>query len=117
MTSIPTDETESALACNLNALSPGERTRHGEAAAALFAAVVEAHELPDGYGFQLPPESSTLVLAAEFVSRECRCCPFFTFIIELEPAGGPLWLRLTGPEGVKELLLAELGHLLPVATR
>ena len=117
MNTSPVSEAGAILACNLNALSPTERSRHGEVGAILFAAVVETHELPDGYGFRLSPESSMLALATEFISRERLCCPFFTFVLELTPGGGPLWLRLTGPEGVKELLFAELGHLLPVAAR
>jgi hypothetical protein len=30
--------------------------------------------------------------------------PFFNFGLEIEPNSGPLWLRLTGGEGVKEIL-------------
>ena len=35
---------------------------------------------------------------------ERECCPFFTFVLEREPTGGALWLRLTGPEGTKQVL-------------
>jgi hypothetical protein len=35
------------------------------------------------------------------------CCPFFDFRLELR-ADGVLWLSLTGPEGVKDLLRAEM---------
>ena len=36
------------------------------------------------------------------------CCRFFNFSVEVEPHREPLWLRLTGGEGVKELLQVTL---------
>jgi len=48
-------------------------------------------------------------MAAEFVALEKLCCPFVRFLLEMPEDGGPLRLDLTGREGVKELLRAELG--------
>lgn len=42
------------------------------------------------------------------MDNECRCCPFLGFTLELLPDDGPLTLRLTGPDGVREFLAAEL---------
>jgi len=38
---------------------------------------------------------------AHFVEPERQCCSFYHFVLEIEPGGGPLWLRLTGGEEVK----------------
>lgn len=106
---------ESPIACDMSAIEPGERGRHVANAGELFRAVEEIRELPDGYAFRLPNNSGTLLKAAQFVSLERLCCPFLGFALELEPEGGPVWLRLTGREGVKEFIRGEVGGLLGVA--
>ena len=96
------------FACNLSALTSAERAKHQELSRTLLAAVQERKELPTGYAFRLPP--GKLVTAAEWVAYERKCCPFFTFAIEQSRDEGPLWLRLTGPRGVKEFIRAEFQH-------
>jgi hypothetical protein len=71
-------------------------------------AVEEISELADGLAFRFPDEEYDAV--TEFVGRERLCCPFLTFALEVSPDGGPLRLRLTGAEGVKDFIRAEL-HL------
>jgi hypothetical protein len=71
-------------------------------------AVEEIVELPDGLVLRFPAEEYDGV--AEFVGRERLCCPFLTFTLEGAPDRGPLLLRLTGAEGVKDFIRAEL-HL------
>lgn len=94
---------------------PGARARHVANAGELFRAVEEIVELPGGYAFRLPNDADTLVRAAEFVSLERLCCPFLGFTLEVEREGGPVWLRLTGREGVKAFIREEVGGLLGVA--
>ena len=93
------------FACNMSALTSSQRARHHELSRTLLAAVQEKKELPTGYAFRLPP--GKLVTAAEWVSYERKCCPFFTFAIEQSRDEGPLWLRVTGPKGIKEFIRAE----------
>lgn len=95
------------FACNMKALTSAERARHQELSHTLLAAVEEKTELPDGYAFRFPQAS--LVAAAEWVSLEHRCCPFFTFEIKQERDQGPAWLRITGSEGVKAFIREEFG--------
>jgi len=95
------------FACNAKALSEAERSRYQELSQALFAAVQERRELPDGYGFRV--SAAEWLRAGEWVSLERRCCPFFTFALEQTRDGGPVWLRVTGPAGVKAFLREELG--------
>jgi hypothetical protein len=101
------------LACDMTAIPSAERDHHASVVRSLFAGVSELRELPNGHAFRLPAETRYLTLAAEFISRERLCCPFFTFTIEVEPARGPIWLRITGPAGAKEIFAAELGDLIP----
>ena len=44
-----------------------------------------------------------------FVAEERQCCPFFTFEMEQARDQGPVWLRVTGSDGVKEFIRAEFG--------
>jgi hypothetical protein len=93
--------------CNLNALNKAERARHHELSQLLFKAAVEKAELPNGYGFRMAAKD--LPTAAEWVVFESRCCPFFGFELLLSRDQGPLWLRITGSEGVKAFIRAEFG--------
>ena len=101
---------ESPFACDMSAIEPGQRQKHLETIDALFRAVVGIRELPNGYAFRLPNESGVLLKAAEFVSLERLCCPFFGFALEVEPEGGAVWLSLTGRDGVKPFIAAEVGN-------
>lgn len=103
---------ESPFACDMSAIEPGRRQKHLATSEALFRAVVDIGELPDGYAFRLPNESEVLLKAAEFVSLERLCCPFLGFALEVEPESGAVWLRLTGREGVKAFIREEISGLL-----
>ena len=103
---------ESPIACDMSAIEPGLRAQHVATGKQVFQAASEIRELPDGYAFRLPADSGTLLKAAEFISLEKLCCPFLGFALEVEPEGGPAWLRLTGREGVKAFIREEVSGLL-----
>jgi hypothetical protein len=42
-----------------------------------------------------------------------KCCPFFEIDLNVEREQGGLWLRLTGREGVKQLIRAEFASWFP----
>jgi hypothetical protein len=90
-------------ACRLDALTPTERKESLALRAALMAAIADAKELADGFALKLDARLPFSALA-RFIELERRCCPFFRFELDVAPHGGPLWLRLTGADGVKELL-------------
>lgn len=99
----------SALACNMMALSPQERTIHQERLARLFGALVQERlELPDGFAFRFDGEHYSLV--GDFIRFERLCCPFLSFGLDLAPHNGPIWLRLTGQTDIKAFLEAEIGQ-------
>jgi hypothetical protein len=104
------------LACNLAALDPAERKQHGVVTERYLATIVEVRELADGYAFGSRHAETLWMTAAEFVDRERRCCPFFRFGLELDNQTNMVWLRLTGPEGVKEFVRQEFVSNLPSMT-
>ena len=74
----------------------------------LLSRALDRRELPDGWALRLPNDDGTLLYNARRIVDERRCCPFFTFALDSEPLPGALWLRITGPEGAKDALRAEL---------
>jgi hypothetical protein len=99
---------QSVLFCDMTVFSPEERERHIAAIGQMLAAVSEAQEFADGYALRFAPDTAVLLNLAEFIAGERLCCPFLNFDLRVEAEGGPVWLRLTGPEGVKEFLRMEL---------
>jgi len=100
-------QAQPAFYCDMSALDRAERSRHAEVTRELLALAGAPRELPDGLSFELGNETASLELAAEFVARERRCCPFLEFRIDAGAA--PARLSITGPDGVKPFLRAELG--------
>ena len=96
------------LACDLTAIPTDVREEHVLTAPQLFAAAQEVQELPNGYAIRFLNEPGRFLGIAKFIENERLCCPFFNFGLEVEPNSGPLWLRLTGGEGVKEILQTTL---------
>ena len=109
--SIAEKSNESAIACvrEPGVLSPEQRERHQALGQQLESAVQEVQELPDGYAIRYSAETVSVLTLAEFITFERLCCRFLNFGLEVEREEGPVWLRITGGEGVKEFLRAEIG--------
>jgi hypothetical protein len=98
---------QTSFYCNTKSLSIAEWVHKGQISQKMKIARAERKELADGYAFRFRPEAVSLLELADWVSSEARCCPFFDMSIEVEPDGGPLWLKLTGKEGVKPFIRME----------
>lgn len=94
--------------CNVKALTAAEKARHKELGEKMAAARTDTVETAKGYEFQYDPSKITVAEVAEWVVAESKCCPFFDFHIDLEEQGKLICLRLTGSEGVKAFIKAEL---------
>jgi len=101
--------TASGLTCNINGIPPQERTRYGRLLDTLRHAILERRELPDGYAFQMDTKQIDTGRLVEWIELERRCCPFFGFEVHWDRKNEPVWLYLTGPEGVKDFILNEFG--------
>jgi hypothetical protein len=104
-TSVAQERKVSPFACDRAALSAEKRKRHfDELGPALRSLRKTTHELADGFEFEFPADAAVYQLLAEWVGGERLCCPFFDIDLRVEREGGPLWLRLTGREGVKQFI-------------
>ena len=101
---------ESPFACDRTALTPEVRKRHfEELGPALISLRKSVRELPDGFEFEFPKDEKTYQLLTEWAFQERLCCPFFDLDVRMEREGGPLSLRVTGREGVKDFIRVDAG--------
>jgi len=98
-----------AFSCDLSALNQEQRRRHDLLAKDLFPKHLEIEELPDGYEFRFPNNRLLFTALSEWATLEQLCCPFLTLTLELQRDQGPIWLKATGRDGVKDFLRVELG--------
>ncbi|MDZ7689635.1 MAG: hypothetical protein U5K69_00450 [Balneolaceae bacterium] len=92
------------IACDLSSIKDNQRDQHRQNAEAVFEAISEIREIEDGFAFKLPAETELIQTVSSFVARERLCCPFFDFTLTIPSNHQPVWLALTGREGVKPYL-------------
>ena len=96
-----------AFACDMTSLTKTERERHHALISRLLSSRVDQKELENGFlltvGSGMPASE-----VAEWISLEVRCCPFLSFDLQLAE-GRPALVTLSGPDGVKPFIVAELG--------
>jgi hypothetical protein len=90
--------------CRLESFRSSERVLHAGLIDQLKGSVEEVRELPNGFAFRFADDGSLFGRLAEWVRLESVCCPFLDFELKVEKASGPVWLRLTGEDGVKSFL-------------
>lgn len=102
------DAFEVPLACDLTAFTPEQRARHDGLWERLVEVRLAVREVADGYAFQYPGDAEMCMTAAEFMTLEHICCPFFRMTLEIEPGKGTVWMHWTGSETIKQFLKAEM---------
>jgi len=96
---------ELPVACTLT--EPELAARRAGVLAEVRRSRQEARWLPDGVALRFAAGPESLTMLATFIELERRCCAFLRFRLTVEPAGGPVWLELTGPPGTRDFLAAE----------
>ncbi len=97
------------FACNMNALTPEQRERHGQLERVLRSALVAVHELSNGYDFEFRPHPAIYSALTEITPLEHACCPFFAISLRIEQTGALFW-QLTGSDGVKPFIKMEFAE-------
>ena len=102
---------EVIIACrrDAGAFRAEEGNRYQTVREAMKRNAEEFEELSRGYGVRFPLNKKMLVVLVDFIVLERLCCAFFDFVIRVDSGSEHVWLKLTGGEGVKEFLAAELG--------
>jgi len=96
----PSDEQN--LACQINALNSVQQAKHQALIQQILSTKHEVKEIPPGYEINFPYDPSLFLAISEWISLEHRCCPFFTFNLQVEK--GKLQLSITCNDLVKRFL-------------
>jgi hypothetical protein len=94
------------IACDLTVFSNSERIKHIALAKSLFGKASQVIEHKDGFTFVFEQSPLLEMKIADWVSKEKRCCPFFSFELSRANTSPSLRLRISGPNGAKEILRA-----------
>ena len=97
---------QGSLSCKLT--SPELQKRKATVIASLKEQILERKELENGYSFKFADTDSILDELTEFVKTERQCCDFFEFGLSVKGNTSSIWLTITGPEGTKEFITAEM---------
>jgi hypothetical protein len=101
----PEDNLNPMFVCDMNALTPDQRQRHGELAKILRPAVVQFVELPTGYAAKF--DSNLDCVISEFCNLELLCCPFFSLELAQDECNSVL--TITGHGEIKPFIRIEFG--------
>lgn len=96
------DDVNLPIACSL--APPEFQERRSTLLRKVKEAVVEVRELSDGYAYRFPSDVKWIVELTNMIVLERQCCPFLSFHLRVEPADGPIWLELSGPQGTRDFL-------------
>lgn len=99
------------IACNLKALTVGQRKQLGQVGEHVISAITTSQELNDGYAFRVDPARASLIDVAWWLDLWRRCCPFYEFQVNVHAADGTVWLSVKGRPGVKEYILVDSPRL------
>lgn len=95
------------MSCKLTTLELRERKE--TVIASLEQQIIEKKELKNGFAFKFLGTDKILDELTEFIKTERECCDFFTFAISVSGDKSEAWLELTGADGMKDFITAELG--------
>lgn len=93
-----------AVSCKLT--TPELQKRKATVIAQLRALVLKRRELTNGYSYEFEGSDQNLDKLTEFIKTERMCCDFFIFQLNVED--NIAVLTISGPNGAKEFLKAEV---------
>lgn len=95
------------MTCKLTTPELQERKR--TVIAELKTLVKERKEETNAVLYKFESTDKIIDLVSSFIKTERLCCDFFEFGLNVESGSEFMWLRLTGPDGVKDFIREEIG--------
>lgn len=99
------------FACDMKAMTQAQRKRHSE----ILSPALKSAKLTTSERRMSTHSNSHLTQRPlpryRWIRNERLCCPFFEFDIHVGDNSAPMVLRITGPEGVKQFIKAELSGM------
>ena len=96
-----------SIACDLGALSSGQRAREQELLKEFRGIFRDARETAHGYSVTVPEDPLVLSRLGEFLALERLCCQFLTFDLCIPAGRGVITLQIHGQPGTKAFLRSE----------
>jgi len=94
------------LTCKLT--TPELQQRKSTVIESLRKQVIQTKELANDYAFKFTGTDKMVDELTEFIKTERECCDFFTFTLSVKGDKSEIWLEMTGAEGTKDFMKAEL---------
>jgi hypothetical protein len=98
--------TSTEISCKLTTLEI--QKRRSTVIDSLKKQIIETIELQDGFAFKFEGSDKVVDELVEFIKTERECCNFFNFDLSVSGDKREAWLHITGVEGVKDFITAEL---------
>ena len=95
------------IACDLGALSSGQRARERTLLAEFKDLLRDPQETELGFRVVIPDDPFVLSRLGEFLALERLCCPFLTFDLSIPAERGTMTLHIYGRPGTKSFLRSE----------
>ena len=94
------------LVCMIGSIPQEERPRYDKLRDEIIKRIdhLKTVEHHDGFTFSFQPDPGIVRKLGDWLTYEQACCPFFRFDLAIEPEHGPITLKISGIEGVKEFL-------------
>jgi hypothetical protein len=108
---ITSGDADTAITCDLTVFSLSERIKHMALAKSLLGKARQVIEHEDGFTFVFEQSARLEMKIPDWVTNEKRCCPFFLFDLSRTDTPPSLKLRISGPNGAKEILRTGLTTL------
>lgn len=94
------------MTCKLT--SPELQQRKAITIASLKRQVTEKKEITNGYSYRFLGTDKVLDELLTFIKTERICCDFFDFKLDVASDASEAWLSISGPDGTKKFIDAEL---------
>lgn len=95
------------MTCKLTTPELQERKR--TVIAELKSVVKERQEETNAVRYKFESADKDIDLVSNFIKTERLCCDFFEFSLRVESSSNFMWLKLSGPDGVKDFIQEEIG--------
>jgi hypothetical protein len=82
--------------------------RRAEVLQPLKCLITDQTALDNDYCFTFEPGDESLNALLTFIQLERACCTFLRFVLTVEPNASGIYLEMTGPEGTKTFIEAEM---------
>jgi hypothetical protein len=95
------------LTCKLT--TPELQDRKRTVIAELKTLVKERKEESNAVLYKFESTDKNIDLLSSFIKTERLCCVFFEFNLDVSSDSEFMWLKLSGPDGVKDFITEEIG--------